>query len=144
MAIYTQLSVTATPGKPHSFSAKTPAAAGPHTGLFTELSVSALPGAIHSFTAKTPEGEGVHEGQFTALSVIALPSGRHVFLPKEFVEPTPPAPPVPYYGGGGGGGGIWASPRDYEYERKAKLKEEILRDDRELLELLSAIIPILN
>lgn len=47
----TALSVTALPGKSHSFQAKA-AAVGAHTGLFTELSVIALPGRIHSFVAK--------------------------------------------------------------------------------------------
>ena len=47
----TALSITATPGKPHSFSPK--ASAAGHTGLFTELSTIAIPGRRHSFTAKT-------------------------------------------------------------------------------------------
>ena len=133
----TALSVLGTPGPIHAFLPKTPSDGGKGIGTFTALSVIALPGAIHSFTAKTPEGAGVHEGQFTALSVIALPGGKHVFLPKEFVEPTPP---VIHYGGGGLVAQRW---KQAEFERKFELKEKILRDDREILELLSMITPFL-
>lgn len=52
MAIYTQLSPAATPGKPYSFTPKAAAGSGPHTGLFTALSPMALPGTTHSFLAK--------------------------------------------------------------------------------------------
>ena len=86
---YTSLSIIGTPGKPHSFLAKTAAAgAGPHTGLFTELSVTALPGPRHSFTAKTAAGaaSGPHTGLFTALSVMGLPGGRHTFTAKSVAE----------------------------------------------------------
>ena len=69
--------------------------------IYTELSVTATPGAVHSFTAKTPASENEHIGQFTELSIIALPGGRHVFLPKELIEPTPPVPSIEYHGGGG-------------------------------------------
>jgi len=62
MATYTQLSVTATPGKPHSFAAKVPP--GPHTGLFTALSVMALPGGRHTFTAKGTTGRAYDEDDF--------------------------------------------------------------------------------
>ena len=83
---YTSLSIIGTPGKPHSFSAKTEAVAvsGPHTGLFTELSVAALPGPRHSFVAKTAAGaaSGPHTGLFTALSVMGLPGGIHSFVAK--------------------------------------------------------------
>ena len=44
----TELTVTATPGKPHSFSAKAAAA-----DIITELSVMAIPGRRHSFSAKS-------------------------------------------------------------------------------------------
>ncbi len=98
----TQLQVTALPGKPQSFLAKSPAApSGPHTGLFTELSVSALPGQRHSFSAKTPAGEvpgGPHTGLFTELSVMALPGMRHSFTAKIGAEALPA---VGVYGGGG-------------------------------------------
>ena len=92
MAIYTQLSPTATPGKRYSFSAKTEAAApaGPHTGLFTELSSMALPGPIHSFSAKTEAAApaGPHTGLFTALSAMALPGMRHSFTAKKEYVPS--------------------------------------------------------
>ena len=86
MAIYTQLSPSATPGKRYSFLAKEEAIpeSGPHTGTFTALSVSGTPGPIHSFLAKTeaaPEA-GEHTGRFTALSVLGLPGGIRVFSAK--------------------------------------------------------------
>jgi len=60
------------------------------------------------------------------------------------VEPTPPTPPVPpvIYGGGGGGIGL----RIYEdVERLKRLKrKEILKDDQEILEMLAAIMPLLD
>lgn len=53
MAIYTQLSLIATPGKRYSFSAKAAAdAAERPEGTFTALSVLGIPGIIHSFSAK--------------------------------------------------------------------------------------------
>jgi len=60
MAIYTQLSPIATPGKPYSFSPKAAAEAAERPeGTFTALSVLALPGPIHTFLAKVsaPEPE---------------------------------------------------------------------------------------
>ena len=74
----TQLSTTATPGRPHSFSPKGSASA--HDGLFTELSTTATPGRRHSFTAKTSAGG--HTGNFTELSNSALPGRRHIFIAK--------------------------------------------------------------
>ena len=46
----TQLSISAIPGKPHSFLPKFES--GMHVGTFTRLSVTATPGRIHSFIAK--------------------------------------------------------------------------------------------
>ena len=79
----TQLSPSALPGKPYSFIAKSGVVV-PHTGLFTELSVTATPGPRHAFSPKdsaTP-GIGDHTGLFTELSVIALPGMRHSFTAK--------------------------------------------------------------
>jgi len=53
----TQLSPNAVPGRRHSFSPKTAAAAVKGAGLFTILSVMALPGMRHAFAAKTPYTE---------------------------------------------------------------------------------------
>jgi hypothetical protein len=131
---YTQLSVTATPGRRHSFSAKTPIA-GTHTGLFTELSVTATPGRIHSFSPKTAaSGEGAHEGLFTELSVVALPGGRHVFLPKAVAEPVP-VPPSARAVGGGSGGGYTVS--WYEHERKHEITSN---DEKDIQEMLTMIL----
>ena len=82
MSIYTQLSPTATPGKRYSFSPKSAAGSGPHTGTFTALSVLGTPGQIHSFVAKGVTPAGPHTGLFTALSVMAVPGGMHVFTAK--------------------------------------------------------------
>jgi len=126
MAIYTQLSITATPGKRQFFSAKSKG-----IGPFTALSVSAVPGAIHSFTAKTPAVG--HEGLFTALSVIALPGGRHVFLPKAFV--VPPSEPDE-----GGGGKTYRS-REHitSKENLGKWRKKLDREDEELLEIVAML-----
>ena len=80
----TAQSVTATPGKPHWFGAKTEAAGStPRDDTrFTELSNSALAGKIHSFLAKT---EAVLPGtprgtdRFTQLSTMALPGKQYLF-----------------------------------------------------------------
>ena len=74
----TALSITATPGKPHSFSPK--AAAAGHTGLFTQLSTIAIPGQRHSFSPKSPVAG--HTGLFTQLSTIAVPGKIHSFTAK--------------------------------------------------------------
>jgi hypothetical protein len=83
-APYTQLGLTATPGRRYSFVAKDPAAgAGPHTGLFTELTPTATPGRRHSFVAKTPAtGAGEHTGLFTTLHIYGGPGRRRSFLAK--------------------------------------------------------------
>lgn len=130
---YTQLSVTATPGGIHTFSAKTKGG-----GFFTALSVAALPGKPHVFLPKA----GTHIGLFTALSVIALPGVIRSFAAKTAVVPIPS--PIVYAGGGGGVGYVDRVYRDYEWERKAKRREEILRDDQEILEMISMITPFLN
>ena len=129
---YTRLSVTATPGKPYSFTAKTEAPevvpeAGPHTGLFTELSVTALPGQRHSFSAKTeaetpaaPSGD--HTGLFTALSVLALPGMRHSFSAKTEAEAAEAEETTSVRG--------YRKPRYYE----------LVRDDEEMLEIIKMMI----
>jgi len=138
MAAITQLSLTATPGRRYSFSAKDPApiVSGPHTGLFTELSVIGLPGQRHSFTAKTPSGEvtGPHIGLFTALSVSALPGMRRVFVAKAEAEAIIPVPTQAFLGGGGGGGSY--RPIN-EYLIFAKEEDEMM------LTALLAILPVM-
>ena len=127
----TQLSVTALPGKRHSFSPKAEAS-GQHTGLFTELSTSALPGIRQTFTAKTPAVPPVtHEGLFTALSTIACPGRRHSFTKKTAQEIVPTAKT---YGGGG-----WAGPR---WKKTGREWRETKRydEDRELMELAKMIV----
>lgn len=142
---FTQLSPSATPGKPYTFLAKT-AASGTHTGLFTELSVMATPGGIHAFVAKTPAtpGTGDHIGLFTELSVMAIPGMRHVFHAKTaWAEPVPiPSLPAPGHGAGGGGGG-WLATREAAAYRDWE-RERILREDNELLELLPILLMGLN
>ena len=138
---YTSLSVTATPGKPHSFSAKAAAAgAGPHTGLFTELSVTALPGPRHSFTAKTAAGaaSGPHTGLFTSLSVMGLPGGIHSFVAKTGAV-IPVIPPVISSGGGGGGAGIWAEP--WIFPEEYSQKDLTIKDDQDILDILQMLGP---
>ncbi len=77
---YTHLTPTGTPGRPHSFSAKTEATAVlKGVGLFTRLSVLGTPGKGHTFTAKTPAA-GV--GHFTRLSVLGTPGKGHIFTAK--------------------------------------------------------------
>jgi hypothetical protein len=53
MAKKTELNLMGTPGKIHSFSAKTPSVSG-HSGLFTYLSPMATAGRRYAFSAKTP------------------------------------------------------------------------------------------
>ena len=134
---YTALSVSATPGKPHTFSAKEAApaeAAGPHTGLFTELSVTALPGKIHSFSAKDAAAVvagGDHTGLFTALSVLATPGPRHSFTAKtaaEAAEAETSSRPETSFAG--------ARARRIKRRRY----EELLNDDIEVMMLLKKIV----
>ena len=133
----TQLSVTATPGKPHTFSPKTAdAGAGPHTGgPFTALQVTALPGQIHSFNAKTAAAGSTPRGSdlFTAMSVLALPGIRLTFNPKTaalIVEevPTPTTPSV-----GGAPSGAYVA-KDY------RTIKDILREDKELMDIVAIIV----
>ena len=135
----TRLSLTATPGRGYSFSAKT-AATGTHTGSFTELSVSGVPGGIHSFSAKDPAASptGPHTGRFTELSVIGVPGGLRAFSAKSPVTPTPAPPPsppkpVPEYGGGG-------EPPLTAVLAAERLRETILQDERDMLDILNMVI----
>ena len=134
----TQLSVTALPGKPHSFTAKT-AATVSHTGTFTALSVTATPGKIHSFIAKTAEsGAGSHTGDFTRLSVLAIPGPIHSFIAKE--QAIVPAPKITVSTSAGGG------QSDVEYFRRKLLRErrekhyDIAKDDQEVMEIIIEMI----
>ena len=137
MAQKTALSVIALPGKPHSFSPKT-AAAAKGAGLFTALSVIGLPGKRHSFTAKTEAAapSGPHTGLFTALSVLALPGKRHSFtaktlyIPPAVEEAAPAARLFP-------GGGPYSSKETKLY---IKSLENRIRDDDEILELVHTIL----
>ena len=86
MAIYTQLSPSALPGKKYSFSAKN-AAQRSHAELFTDLSVLALPGRRHSFLAKTE------------------------FVPEE-IEVITPSPTARR----GGGGAFYYTKGDYQFK----------------------------
>ena len=118
----TQLSVTALPGKPHSFSPKAEAVpeSGPHTGTFTELSVTATPGSIHSFSPKdaaVPES-GPHTGLFTELSVLSLPGRRHSFSAKTEAAAALASP--------------WFGSRGY-YKR---------RQEKDILELITIILSL--
>jgi len=68
------------------------------------LSVTALPGKRHSFTPKTSAEAVKGAGPFTMLSVMALPGMRHAFAAKSpYVEPevTPTPSPTPAPVGGG-------------------------------------------
>ena len=129
----THLSPNALPGKRRSFSAKTVAVGGPKgTGPFTQLTPNALPGQIQSFSAKTvavggPKGTG----PFTELSPVALPGGRHVFLPKTVAEVIEEVISVRTAPGQAG----YVSKRWDPVERSW-----VLREDRELLELVSMIL----
>jgi len=80
---FTQLILNGTPGKRLSFSAKTPADIGEHTGLFTSLSPSGTPGRRLSFSAKTPADIGEHTGLFTSLSPSGTPGRKLSFVAKE-------------------------------------------------------------
>ena len=69
---------------------------------YTQLSIIATPGGRHSFTAKTSGGAGEKgEGLFTALSIIATPGGRHSFTAKTIVIPVPEEPERIFDAGGG-------------------------------------------
>jgi hypothetical protein len=138
MAIYTQLSPTAVPGRRYSFTAKTAApTGGPHTGEFTELSVTATPGQRHSFSAKTEASapSGPHTGLFTELSVFALPGQRHSFLAKTAaVIVTPPKSPEVYLAPRRGGGYIEPE------KRLESRRDRILLEDDELMKIAAEIV----
>ena len=66
----------------------------------------------------------------TQLSVIATPGRRHVFTAKKITKsPT---------GTGGGRATRWL--RRIEWERKKRLRERILREDQEIVEIIMAIV----
>ncbi len=111
----------------------------------TQLSLTGTPGRRYSFSAKsgaappTPKGVGL----MTELSVLALPGMRHTFSTKG-VAPTPtpvPTPaPVGPTGAGGGGGGIIAAQRwREEYPRRKKI-DQLDKDDKEIMELAAIIV----
>ena len=81
MAVTTQLSTIATPGRRQTFSAK-------GAGVFTSLIVSGTPGRRQTFTAKAAaliagtKGEGV----FTSLIVSGTPGQRQTFTAKTEIE----------------------------------------------------------
>ena len=120
MAIYTQLSPTATPGRRYSFSAKS--GGGEHTGDFTELGVLGVPGPRHSFSAKDPAAGIGHSGEFTYLAVYGTPGGRHEFSAK---TPSDIVITEPEKLGG---------PRDYGKARR----EQLIREDGEILMFIAA------
>ncbi len=136
MAIYTQLSPTATPGRRYSFSAKTPESGGKGVGPFTSLSVSGVPGRIHTFSAKTPESGGKGAGLFTSLSVLGVPGQRHSFLAKTPFIPEPTRPQVISVGGSVG----FEKWPEHEY----KDNTAIWRDDQEILEIICSILPLIH
>ena len=96
---------------------------------FTQLSPAALPGKRYSFSPKTAAGAGPHTGLFTELSVIALPGQRHSFLAKtaaEIVTPEPEPPPIVSIGGGGGMLADWPERRDgRDWLRKRREQQEL-------------------
>jgi hypothetical protein len=127
----TTLSVTATPGRKYQIGGRQVGAG------FTELSVTATPGAKHSFAPKGATVVVPHEGEFTQLSVIALPGGRHVFLAKAeapIVEP-PIEPPVILPGGG-----VVSGADDLHMEYSERKRELLLREDEEIVEIISIIV----
>ena len=137
----TQLSPSAIPGKRYSFSPKAPAA-GAHTGTFTELSVTATPGPIHSFSAKdaaAPES-GPHTGLFTELSIFALPGQRHSFSAKTpFIAPVTPEPEAkPIRRTRGASGEYEYEPSDTA--KRIAQRRRILTEDNELMELAAYIV----
>jgi hypothetical protein len=70
--------------------------------IYTQLSLVATPGRVYSFTAKSADGAGEKgEGLFTALSVLAVPGRRHIFLPKSIIVPVPEEPELIFDAGGG-------------------------------------------
>ena len=96
----------------------------------TQLSLIGTPGGRYSFTAKTPPTTR-DDTQFTALSPIALPGNRYVFLPKTVVEVIEEVISVRTAPGQAG----YVSKRWDPVERAW-----VLREDRELLELVSMIL----
>ena len=163
----TAQTVTATPGKPHWFGAKTEAAGStPRDDTrFTELSNSALAGKIHSFSAKTeailpgtPRGTDrftqlsttalpgkqylfpvAGARQVTALQTYALPGRRFSFLPKTEAE-VPVEPEVPIEVSKGGG---WPVGRRWDEDtRKRKviqLKESEEYRERDIIDFIITV-----
>ncbi len=167
MAIYTQLSPIALPGKRHSFLAKTPETPGEKgLGPFTALSILALPGSIHSFAAKTSAIGEKGLGPFTAQSVTATPGLIHSFIAKTpgaggvkgeglFTELSAIALPgirhvflpkivtpvsaysPPPYLSHGHGG--WGPETRPRWERE-EIRKKVLKDDAEILEIIMGIV----
>ena len=137
MTQVTSQSVTATPGRRHSFSAKTPAAGAKGTGPFTELSVTATPGGIHTFTAKDPaDGGAKGAGPFTAQSVMATPGGLRTFVAKDgvvtIIPPVKGAAPVSGSSGTNVGDILTAQHR-----------KRLIREDDEVLAMIMAAMETL-
>jgi len=111
MVIYTQLSLTATPGHRYAFVAKA-RAVGPHTGLFTTLSVLALPGAIYSFVAKILEVP-------VPTSYAGAGPGR-----RKRVDPFYQA---------------YAEHHERREVQRAEIKAKILLEEKELMEIIQIV-----
>ena len=95
----------------------------------TQLSLIGTPGGRYSFSAKGTSARD--DTQFTALSPIALPGNRYVFLPKTVAEVIEEVISVRTAPGQAG----YVSKRWDPVERAW-----VLREDRELLELVSMIL----
>ena len=108
---------------------------------YTQLHPSAIPGKPYSFAPKTPaSGDGSHAGLFTELSVLGTPGKRHVFSAKTpYIEPEPepePSEPAARVSGGGGVSVQLPKWRPHTIEER----EQILREDEEMLILLCTIL----
>lgn len=120
---------------------KAAADGGPHSGTFTELSVTATPGSQHSFSAKADTSGGTHTGFFTELSVMAVPGRVHSFSAKGGVVPTPPPVQRPGGSGGGHGPLTrWPDPDKEKFVRDELRRKRILKEDDELMELAALIV----
>ena len=133
MAIKTQLSPTALPGRSYSFAAKTAADAVKGAGPFTALSVTALPGKISNFIAKTPSV--TTSEQVTALSVAALPGPVRTFTAKTLAETVA----LPAREAHGSGGMLGIKPKFTE-KKIDKYRAQILREDEEIREVIMAFV----
>lgn len=67
---------------------------------------------------------------YTQLSVIATPGRRHVFTAKKITKSPPAA--------GESRAIKWL--RRIEWERKKRLREKILREDQEIIEIIMAMV----